>query len=73
MANEIRILKNRQVTINGELVTVQEEVGKTSLEQLQADLAACTQQLQRMQELVALVNHKIDLVNNAGENDFIVL
>ena len=49
------------------------QVGTTSLEQLQKDLVAVTTERDRMQELLDGVNRKIELVNNIGENNYIIL
>ena len=73
MEKTFRILKNKIYLQNGEQITIQDEIGKTTLEQLQKDLEMCIQQRDRMQELVDMVNHKIELCNNAGENDYIIL
>ena len=74
MEKTFRILKNSTILQNnGTPIVMQNQVGSTTLTQLQTDLSVATQQLTRTQEIVNLINTKIGLVNNAGDNDFIVL
>ena len=74
MEKTFRILKNSTILQNnGTPIVMQNQVGSTTLTQLQTDLSVATQQLNRTQEIVNLINTKIGLVNNAGDNDFIVL
>jgi hypothetical protein len=66
----------REVIINnsdGTTRILTNEIGSTTLEQLQKDLQVSIQQRDRMQELVDLTNREIELVNSAGENDYIIL
>ncbi len=70
---EIRILTQETIELNGEQVISTKQVGTTSLEQLQKDLVAVTTERDRMQELLDGVNRKIELVNNIGENNYIIL
>jgi hypothetical protein len=66
----------REVVINnpdGTTKILTNEIGSTTLEQLQKDLQVSIQQRDRMQELVDLTNREIELVNTAGENDYIIL
>ena len=73
MEKTFRILKNNTVLQNNVETVIQTQVGTTTVEQLQKDLEVATNQLTRTQDIVALINHKIELANNAGDNDFIVL
>jgi hypothetical protein len=66
----------REVVINnpdGTTKILTNEIGSTTLEQLQKDLEVSIQQRDRMQELVDLTNKEIELINSAGENDYIIL
>jgi hypothetical protein len=66
----------REVVINnsdGTTKILTNEIGSTTLEQLQKDLQVSIQQRDRMQELVDLTNKEIELVNTAGENDYIII
>ena len=74
METVYKIYKETIITnTDGTSKTLTSEVGSSTLEQLQIDLGVCIQQRDRMQELVDLVNRKIELVNTAGDNDFIIL
>ena len=74
METVYKIYKETIITnTDGTSKTLTSEVGSSTLEQLQIDLEVCVQQRDRMQELVDLVNRKIELVNTAGDNDFIIL
>lgn len=73
MEKTFRILKNSTVLQNNVETVIQTQVGTTTVEQLQKDLEVATNQLTRTQGIMALINHKIELANSAGDNDFIVL
>jgi hypothetical protein len=74
MEKKFKIYKETIISnSDGKTKILTNEIGSTTLEQLQKDLEVSIQQRDRMQELVDLTNKEIELINNAGENDYIIL
>ena len=74
METKFKIYTQKTITnVDGTTQNVLNQIGSATREELVKARDNAIVQLNRMQELVNISSRKVELVDNAGDNDYIIL